>query len=467
MSTVVPFVSVIIVNYNGAHYLPACLEALVHQSYRADRFEVIVSDNGSTDGSQKLITRKYNNIQLIDNNTNLGFAAGNNEALKIARGDYFVLLNNDTAPNPTWLENLVDVAERHPEAGLVTGRIRLFYDQLTLTLQSYTMAEVPQSQRQGLRVYGVETGLPGGTVQYLEGFLGWEHHPGQLPFRWSSGSAKIGVPVPPGSGEWEIIFSLAAEQDNPTPRKVNLSLGGTELAEWKVSGSALKKYTLHLPQEARSKVWPLLQNAGSIVFQNGAGRDRGTVVRNSEVFYDEDHGQFNAEEEVFAGCGANLLLRREMLDEVGLLDDDFFMYYEDTDLCWRARLKGWNVLYAPQAIIRHIHCGTSQEWSPAFVFYTDRNRLAMLFKNGTWSSIVREWGTYILKPIWNTCRIFRIVLLERKKPRASWGVLKNQCKVLFSLCCWLPRLGRDRCFIQHTRTVPNSAVHRWLERPGS
>ena len=464
MSTDVPFVSVIIVNYNGAHFLPVCLDALVRQSYRADCFEVIVSDNGSTDGSQKLMAHNYKNIQLINNNENLGFADGNNEALKIARGDYIVLLNNDTAPNPTWLENLVDVAERHPDAGLVTGRIRLFYDQLTLTFQSYPLAEVPQNQRQGLRVYRVETGLLGGTVQYLEGFLGWEHHSGQLPFRWSSGSAKIGVPVPPGSGEWEIIFPLAADQDNPIPRKVKISLGETDLAEWKVSGSASQKYTLRLSKEARAKAVPLLQNAGSIVFQNGAGRDRGTVVRNSEVFYEEDHDQFNSEEEVFAGCGANLLLRKEMLRDVGLFDGVFFMYYEDTDLAWRARLKGWKVYYAPRAIIRHIHCGTSQEWSPTFVFYTDRNRLAMLFKNGTWSSIVREWGIYILKPIWNTCRIIRIILLERKKPRALWGVLKIQCKVFSSLCYLLPSLGRNRRFIQKSRTVPHSAILHWLER---
>ena len=459
-----PWVSVIVVNYNGAHYLPTCLAALKDQTYPADRLEIIVSDNGSTDGSQEFITHNYKDILLLDNRKNLGFASGNNVALQIARGGYIVLLNNDTAPTPTWLENLVDTADRHPEAGLVTGRTRLFYDQLTVTLQTRIPVEASPNRIPGLRVYGVETGLLGGPVQYLESFSGWQHHPDRLPFRRSSGSAKIGIPVPPGSGDWDLYFLLAAEQEGPLPGNVRVLLEDTILGEWELNGTAPKKYTLRIPHRARTLSRPLIQNAGSIVFKNGAGRDRGTVVRNFEAFYEEDRDQFNAEEEVFAGCGANLLLRREMLRQVGFFDDIFFMYYEDTDLAWRARLMGWKVFYAPQAIIRHIHCGTSQEWSPTFIFLTDRNRLAMLLKNGHWSSIVREWGLYFLKPLGNVRRIMRALLLERKKPQAAWSHLRIQGKVLFSLFCWLPRLGRDRLRIQRSRSVSESDIVRWLEQ---
>jgi GT2 family glycosyltransferase len=465
MSSIVPFASVIIVNYNGARYLPACLDGLKHQTYPADRFEVIVSDNGSTDGSQEFITHRYNNIQLLDNKKNLGFAAGNNVALRIARGDYIVLLNNDTAPTPTWLENLVDTAERHPEAGLVTGRIRLFYDQLTVTLQSDLSVKAPSNRSQGLRIYGVETGLLGGAVQYLEGFSGWLYHPDRLPFRQFSGSAKLGVPAPQGSGDWDVSLLLSADRDEPEPKNVRIMVGDTPLDAWEVGGKTPDKYRLHIPHWASALTRPLIQNAGSIVFKNGAGRDRGTVVRNFEAFYEEDHEQFNAEEEVFAGCGANLLLRREMLREVGFFDADFFMYYEDTDLAWRARLMGWKVFYAPQGIIRHIHCGTSQEWSPSFIFYTDRNRLAMLFKNGHWSSILREWGLYFLKSLGNAYRILRILFLKRKNPRPAWGHLRIQGKVLFSLFCWLPRLGKDRLSIQKSRSVSESEIALWLEPP--
>jgi len=464
MLNTVPFVSVIIVNYNGAHYLKACLEALKIQSYPSDRFEVIVSDNGSSDGSLELITQHYRNIRVLENKKNLGFASGNNVAIQVARGNFMVLLNNDTAPTPAWLENFVETAVRHPDAGLVTGRIQLYYDQLTLTLslQTETATVLSDIRGSGVKVFGVETGLPGGVVQYLEGFSGRQHQSGQPSFRWFSGSAKIGVSVPPGSDDWFIDFLLAADWIGPLPIQVEIGVGEEILDTWEVTDPIPKRYTLSIPRGARSKARPIIQNAGSIVFQNGAGRDRGTVVRNFESFYEEDYEQFDKEEEVFAGCGANLLLRREMLKEVGFFDHSFFMYYEDTDLSWRARLKGWKVFYAPQAIIRHIHCGTSQEWSPSFIFYTDRNRLALLFKNGTFSSIAREWGGYFLKPFGSILQITRDLLRQRKIPRVHWATLKIRSKVLFSLFCWLPRLVKERRVIQKSRSVPESDITRWL-----
>ena len=115
------------------------------------------------------------------------------------------------------------------------------------------------------------------------------------------------------------------------------------------------------------------------MFRSGSGRDRGTYVKEAEVFFETDTGQYGDIEEVFAGCGASLLLRKTMLNEIGLFDEKFFMYYEDVDLSWRAWIGGWKVLYAPDAICKHIHCGTTKEWSPFFVFLTERNRLATGF----------------------------------------------------------------------------------------
>jgi hypothetical protein len=127
-----PLVSIIIVNYNGAHFLEACLDALKTQTYPAASYEVIISDNASNDGSISLLTEKYPWVQLIKNSQNLGFAAGNNIALPQARGEYIILLNNDTVPESTWLEALVDVAQENPEAGLITSHLQLLYDQLIL-----------------------------------------------------------------------------------------------------------------------------------------------------------------------------------------------------------------------------------------------------------------------------------------------------------------------------------------------
>src|SRR3989304_1719411 len=104
--------------------------------YPPDRFEVIVSDNDSTDASRMLLKESYPWVVLLENDQNLGFAGGNNVAIPHARGDFVVLLNNDTAPAPTWLDNLVAVARADPAAGLVTGHLQLFYPQLEIELQT-------------------------------------------------------------------------------------------------------------------------------------------------------------------------------------------------------------------------------------------------------------------------------------------------------------------------------------------
>lgn len=457
-----PFVSVVVVNYNGARYLPACLDALREQTYPSDCFEVIVSDNGSTDGSLELLHSNYTWVRVLENQHNLGFASGNNVAIRIARGEYVVLLNNDTIPSRGWLEHLVSVAKNHPQAGMVTGHIQLFYDQLVLTFQTETFVPDSRDSRElGIQVFGVDAGTPGGVYQYLEGFYGWEIAPTGQRFRWMGRMAKLGVPVPHGDGDWQIHFRLAAGRDDR--RLVQVMLNDAVIGEWDVFGISPAEYVLCLPADARALAMPLVQNTGSIIFYDGRGRDRGTRVRNGEMFYEIDAGQYDSIEEVFAGCGASLLIRRAMLDQVGMFDDDFFMYYEDTDLAWRARLRGWQVFYSPQAIVRHIHCGTSQEWSPAFIYYTDRNRLAMVWKNGTRRQIVWAVGKYIGRMLINVVKVIRALLM-----RQDWQVwarhVQNALRVLFTLAVWLPKLELKRYRIQRLRVVSHAAIAVWLVR---
>ena len=108
--------SVLVVNYNGAAHLPHCLTALSEQTYPADRFEVIVFDNGSTDGSADEVERHHPTVRLIRAGRNHGFAAGNNLAAAHARGDHLVLLNPDTIPDPFWLEEVDRAIGEHPGA---------------------------------------------------------------------------------------------------------------------------------------------------------------------------------------------------------------------------------------------------------------------------------------------------------------------------------------------------------------
>ncbi len=117
-------ISVIIPNWNGMRFLPTCLSALRQQTYRD--FEIIVVDNGSTDGSQEFIAREYPEVRVLALGANRGFAPAVNEGIRAARGDIVVPLNNDTEADPHWLEEIAQTLERHPRAGMVACKLRLF-----------------------------------------------------------------------------------------------------------------------------------------------------------------------------------------------------------------------------------------------------------------------------------------------------------------------------------------------------
>jgi GT2 family glycosyltransferase len=106
--------SVLIVNYNGGRFLPACLDALRNQTQPRHTFEVVLVDNASSDGSPGLVRSRYPWVTLVVSPTNLGFAGGNNLARRYSRGNVAVLLNNDTVPDPFWLEELLRTCAEHP-----------------------------------------------------------------------------------------------------------------------------------------------------------------------------------------------------------------------------------------------------------------------------------------------------------------------------------------------------------------
>lgn len=106
-------VAVLIVNYNGGGMLARCLDALARQSWRD--FDIVVVDNASQDNSADGIEARYSNLVLVRAGQNLGFAAGNNLALKHVRGARWVaLLNPDAFPEADWLEQFVVAAEAAP-----------------------------------------------------------------------------------------------------------------------------------------------------------------------------------------------------------------------------------------------------------------------------------------------------------------------------------------------------------------
>jgi GT2 family glycosyltransferase len=123
-----PLVSVIVLNYNGARWIERCLASLHSQSLFS-RMEVIVADNVSTDGSDRLaaeIVRGWPNAAFLANTENLGYCAGNNRASEAAHGDYLFFLNNDAWLEPDCLEVLL--AETRQAGAGAAGPLILNYD---------------------------------------------------------------------------------------------------------------------------------------------------------------------------------------------------------------------------------------------------------------------------------------------------------------------------------------------------
>jgi GT2 family glycosyltransferase len=119
-----PSVSVIIPNWNGVEHLPICLDSLRRQTVGGA--EIIVVDNGSTDGSLDLLERRYPEARLLPLGENRGFAGACNAGMRTARAAFVVLLNNDTEVDARWLEEVLAAFRRHPEAGMVASKMLLF-----------------------------------------------------------------------------------------------------------------------------------------------------------------------------------------------------------------------------------------------------------------------------------------------------------------------------------------------------
>jgi GT2 family glycosyltransferase len=161
-------VSIVIVCWNSAAFLPRCLQSLVGQTYRD--FEVILVDNGSTDGATVGLSARYPTLALRVERLeqNRGFAVANNLGARLARGPWLALLNSDAFPEPDWLEQLISAAASHPNAFFASRQL--------------------QADRPGF--------LDGeGDVYHISGLAWRENH---------------GAPVSPASGVREVFSACAA-----------------------------------------------------------------------------------------------------------------------------------------------------------------------------------------------------------------------------------------------------------------
>jgi GT2 family glycosyltransferase len=245
-------VAVVIPSWNGEELLPGCLTSLRRQTLAPA--EVVVVDDGSTDGSVEMLARTFPEVRVIRLGRHRGFAAAVNAGIRATRAGLVALLNNDAEADPGWLAALVAAAEGE-RVGMVASRI-----------------------------------LDAGDPRRIQG---------------------IGLEVGP-------------EGD---PREV------------------------------------------------GRG--------------EEDGPAFGIPREVFGPIGAAALYRRELFQDVGLFDEDFFAYLEDVDLAWRARRAGWRCRYAPDAVVRHLRASTGRRIPRRVRYLLWRNHPWLLAKNAEAGTLLR------------------------------------------------------------------------------
>jgi len=143
-----------------------------------------------------------------------------------------------------------------------------------------------------------------------------------------------------------------------------------------------------------------INSAGDFYRTDGIPGNRGV--------WQQDDGEFDQEDLVFGGCGGAVAYRRTMLEQIGLFDEDLFMYCEDVDLSWRAQLAGWGCVYAPLAVVHHRLSATGGGVLASY--YSGRNCIYVIVKNYPSSLLRKHWLSIIhaqLKIAENTLEAFR------------------------------------------------------------
>jgi len=204
----------------------------------------------------------------------------------------------------------------------------------------------------------------------------------------------------------------------------------------------------------------IIDNVGHLLYADGLSRGRGRL--------ETDHGQYEREEEIALPSGCAMLLRRAMLADIGMFDEDLFAYCDDTDLGLRGRLAGWRCVYVPAAVVYHKYSAATDAYSPLKAFLVERNR--------AWVAVKCLPG-----PLLAASPIFTFLRLGAQ----AWGALSGRgaagkfasshsaaalARVLLrSLAAagrGLPRMWRKRRRIQARRRVGAGEAIGWMRRYG-
>ena len=445
-----PLVTVVVLNWNGAHLLADCLRGLAAQDLPEGQVAVWVVDNASTDGSLELLAREFPWVRAIANPSNDGFAGGNNVALREVGTPFVALINNDARPEPDWLRRLLEPFGEPGSERLGAVSAKLVFLPRFLAVELATPGFVPgtlDTRELGVRVHRVAVDGTDVTERVLWDRVAYgPEGDGPARFRWTRPAGMLLVPVDRHHGDTPIRLGLRVAAETTKP--VELTWAGRS------GGGKAEPEPVDLEVEvpAGVRLVDVLNNAGSMVFRDGYGADR--------AYQELDRGQYQRPEEVFAFCGGAVCFRTEALRQAGVFDDDFFLYYEDTDLSWRLRALGWRIRYQPAAVARHIHSASSVEWSPLFVFHTDRNRLLMLTKNASAPLAVREVLRYPLTTASLALREIARARQSHRRPPLRPTLLR--LRVCASYLRLLPAMLARRRDLARRARVDRGQLERWL-----
>ena len=443
----VPRVRLVVLNYNGGELVVRCLEHLQRLDWPADRLDLVVIDNASADGSDRVIAERFPGVRLVRNSFNGGFTANNLALHDLGGVDYVGLVNNDSFVEPGWLAALVAALESDERLGAASARL-LFADRfLEVALDTPTCVPGTADARalgvmvSGARVDGKDRWR---DTQFGEGTWGIEHDRTGGTFQWTHGRAVVRVPVPESGRPEAVELRLAAERTKDVtfsagdaattvtvstePRWVTVPVGGTPI--------------------------DVVNNVGSQVFEDGYGADRGWL--------EPDAGQYDEPADVFAWCGGSVLFRPAYLEDVGRFDERFFLYYEDTDLSWRGLRRGWRYRYVPDAVARHVHAASTGEGTDTFQYYVERNRLLMLAKNAPARLALHQVWRYLLVTLSYARRdIVRPVLgLHRPNPEQ----VRRRTVSLAGFAKLAPAMVAERRRLRRRATVGDAEVVARLVR---
>jgi GT2 family glycosyltransferase len=171
--TLEPLVCLVVLNWNQRDLTLDCLDSLAALDYPAERLQIIVVDNGSTDDSAQAIRTRFPEVVVLETGENLGFASGNNVGIHYALqsdADYIMLLNNDTVVAPDVLRHLISVAEADPGIGIVTPKI-YYYDEPTRIWYAGAGIDWRDGATRGLRAEEIDGSAPESVqdVDYASG----------------------------------------------------------------------------------------------------------------------------------------------------------------------------------------------------------------------------------------------------------------------------------------------------------